>query len=278
MNQTISIETITPDVAKLYLGSNISNRRVSRERVSYLAEQMKSGEWEISNDAICFDEDGALINGQHRLLALIEYGQPLQFLVGRGYNRDVFTIMDTGKNRSAGDVFYINGVKNSTNTAAMVRRHMLLRKGLTILRSETGAGNAKSTRTNLNNKQLFEEYEKHRDLYDIISTDSVLIYSKCRLLSQSEISGIMAFLIIDMKKTYENVEKFFSETCSLKESDNKTLEALRVRLLNDKMNSKKMSPSYKQGLIIKAWNYYNKGRQVRGLSYDAENDIGIWFE
>ena len=52
---------------------NTNNRKVTEANVKKLYEAMKNGDFKLSNDAITFTVDGLLINGQHRLYALLKF-------------------------------------------------------------------------------------------------------------------------------------------------------------------------------------------------------------
>ena len=45
---------------------------------------MQNGEWKLNGKSICFDWNGRLLNGQHRLSAVVRSGVPLTTLVVRG--------------------------------------------------------------------------------------------------------------------------------------------------------------------------------------------------
>ena len=49
----------------------------------YIA-QMRKGLWVLNGETVCFDANGALMDGHHRLLAIIESGITIEVLVVRG--------------------------------------------------------------------------------------------------------------------------------------------------------------------------------------------------
>jgi hypothetical protein len=60
---------ITPAMAREWLEKNIENNRgVGAQVVDAYARDMLAGKWYIPGDPIRFDEDGNLIDGQHRLV------------------------------------------------------------------------------------------------------------------------------------------------------------------------------------------------------------------
>ncbi|KAF7277615.1 hypothetical protein GWI33_002970, partial [Rhynchophorus ferrugineus] len=78
------VETITPDLARQYLAFNTHNRNVRSYRVKGYAADMRDGRWTLNGEAIKFSADGTLLDGQHRLQAVIEADVAVQMLVVRG--------------------------------------------------------------------------------------------------------------------------------------------------------------------------------------------------
>ncbi|MFC6706550.1 hypothetical protein [Flexivirga alba] len=114
-------QTITPVKAAALLESNTSNRPLSRATVRVFAEAMKRGEWKTTHQGIAVDTNGLLVDGQHRLAAIIEADLPVKLTVFTEVSPDSFDVLDTGKKRNAADVLAIEGEKNTLLLAAMVR-------------------------------------------------------------------------------------------------------------------------------------------------------------
>lgn len=115
--------TITPEIAKSWMEGQF-NRRLSNLVVKKYVSIMNEGKWLPCGDAICFDEDGKLINGFHRLTALIQYGNPLVFLVVRGLAKDMIYSIDTGRPRTLANMIefmFGENVTNSRTLAALSR-------------------------------------------------------------------------------------------------------------------------------------------------------------
>lgn len=66
------IEVIDPSLARLLLESNVRNRPVSWPHVRRIARDMVSGNWRLTHQGIALDSDGKLVDGQHRLHAILE--------------------------------------------------------------------------------------------------------------------------------------------------------------------------------------------------------------
>jgi hypothetical protein len=71
---TISLEMITPDMAADLLAVNVSNRNVRQRRVDQYARDMQVGRWQPTGEPITISDTGKLLNGQHRLMAVVQAG------------------------------------------------------------------------------------------------------------------------------------------------------------------------------------------------------------
>jgi hypothetical protein len=66
------VQTVTPKKAAEYLARNTANRPLAKRTVREFAQAMRRGEWLVTHQGIAFDTTGALVDGQHRLAAIIE--------------------------------------------------------------------------------------------------------------------------------------------------------------------------------------------------------------
>lgn len=98
----VEIMNVTPDVAKAMLEQNTENRRVRPSVVARYAAIMSAGNWKLSPDGIVFS-DKRLLQGQHRLSAVIAADVPVEFMVWTGVDDEVFRVFDRGAIRSTAD-------------------------------------------------------------------------------------------------------------------------------------------------------------------------------
>jgi hypothetical protein len=82
---------------------------VSKSTVQQLAGQIQRGEWQLTHQGIAFDEDGVLIDGQHRLAAIVKAGLTVRLTVAHGVRRTASTVMDTGRKRTGRDALALAG-------------------------------------------------------------------------------------------------------------------------------------------------------------------------
>lgn len=117
----VKLQSVTPDMAAALLANNGHNRKLNANRVQGLVAAMRSGEWRLNGETIIVSDTGKLMDGQHRLKAVMAFGQPVQLLVAYGANEDAFHTIDTGKGRSPGDILSMSDVRNPTACAAVAK-------------------------------------------------------------------------------------------------------------------------------------------------------------
>lgn len=104
------VRNVSPTQAKNWLSKNAGNRPIRDKHVRALAEAMKKGQWRLTNQAIGFDANGNLADGQHRLYAVIESGKTVKMMVTTGLEPEVRNVIDTGVIRNAGQALYMAGI------------------------------------------------------------------------------------------------------------------------------------------------------------------------
>lgn len=130
---TVAVEVITPAIAKKMLEGNTDNRKLRRQRVAQYTDAMKRGMWEIQNDAITISKTGKLLNGQHRLTAIVESDQPCQCVVLRGVEDSAFTAIDSGLSRTVNDSLVAAGVtSNATHLSPIAKTLIGMDAGINI--------------------------------------------------------------------------------------------------------------------------------------------------
>ncbi len=100
---------VTPEMAAEWLTRNSSNRPMRRNTVEHYARQMVAGEWQLTHQGICFDAHGSLVDGQHRLTAIVNAGIPVRMLVS-AMDTEATAMglaLDIGALRSYSDVLQI---------------------------------------------------------------------------------------------------------------------------------------------------------------------------
>jgi len=114
---------ITVEMAIAFLETNVINRPLTPARVKELADVMRLDLYMTTHQGIAFDVNGILIDGQHRLSAIIESGLPQWIFVFTGLHPNCRLAIDNGKVRTPIGISRIVGrIGDSTQAYSIVRK------------------------------------------------------------------------------------------------------------------------------------------------------------
>jgi len=149
-----SLVEVTPDLANKWLRNhNQSNpRTASMSVVRKYAKDMTDGRWGMDPNPICFGPNDELLNGQHRLMAVVESGTIQRFWIARNCPAD--SVFDIGKTRSTGDILQSHGVPSARKVGATVAAYMNSDEGTVVNKSHT-----------VSSQRLYEVYCQDPELF-----------------------------------------------------------------------------------------------------------------
>lgn len=116
------IVNVSPEMAAEWLTKSKINRNLREPVVTAYAEAMRRGDWHVTDQGLGFSDGGELVNGHHRLTAVVRSGVAVKFLVVRGINPEAKGAIDCGIGRSLGD-----RLRMFTSTDNIARRTSILR-------------------------------------------------------------------------------------------------------------------------------------------------------
>lgn len=262
----IKIQTITPEQAQAMLSRNRDNRPMSQSDVKFYAAQMSSGQWRLTGDTIKISKTGDLLDGQHRLAAIVQYGRPVEIAVATDCEREIFEVLDTGRRRSAADVLAISGFQETTNLAAIARGVILFKAGISSKGSERGNMSITVSNTDVLN---FIEQNQVRVSNTMHASSS--FYNRCKFLSRSEY-GIFYFLFSE--KSEVDATDFFEKFASgagLQE-DSPILK-LRRKMEQNALSTKKITTFVRRFYILRAWAAFRKNERLSALVYNIDSKM-----
>lgn len=120
---------ITPAMAKQYLADMHTNRAYKQRQVDSFVAAMRNGEWRLNGQPILISEAGRLMDGQHRMMAVVQSGETVRFLVVQGVPEAAMVTVDRGSKRSFADLLSMDGYKQHKTLAAAIRTAMTLEAG-----------------------------------------------------------------------------------------------------------------------------------------------------
>ena len=254
---------VTPILAQKWLKENVRNRKISDSKVRTYANDMISGRWkERTGELIKFSTNGKLLDGQHRLLAIVKSQKTIEFDVAYGISESVFDVLDTGKIRSTGDVFSIEGVINGSIIATSINRFLLLKKG-----NSSFEGNR---HTMITNTLVLEEYKSREDFWqDAVSWS---IKNAKAFGNVIPATGIAGFYALFYEINPEIARDFFNQVCIGTNVTNNSIVVLRNSLIRNKVASKKLKTRDINAYIIKTWNAFRTNLNYKVIKFDSENE------
>jgi hypothetical protein len=119
MSIRTKVITVTPEDAERYLSNMVNNRKVKARRITKLAGSMKRGDWGLTGQPLVFSPNGKMLDGQHRMRAVIASGRTIQFLAVYGVDESMYSKMDDVAPRGVADGLI--GVANANEVASALR-------------------------------------------------------------------------------------------------------------------------------------------------------------
>jgi hypothetical protein len=149
---------VTPGCAAWALQFNTNNRRLRPSHVKWLVKMMQSQEWQDQHPSpLAFSTKGVLLDGQHRLTAVVQYGEPVVMAVVTGRPPKTFAYIDSGEKRSMHDRLSVDDSTTTNMRAIMVAKNWCLLE-MTVSQNKTALYQVKLTP-----QQIADCVERHQE-------------------------------------------------------------------------------------------------------------------
>lgn len=256
-------EHITPSRAEQLLARMPVNRRLKPERVKVLVSAMVAGDFDPYNgESIKIDAEGNLIDGQHRLQAIVNSRIPSEMLVVRGVQPTAIYTVDTGVARSLNDALTINGEVGVSYLSSAIRGGWSYAHG--TMGDPSNNLNGPTTTESL---RFLEQHPSLRDSSQAAQRYAVRARSHGRMLTPIVYGPLhWAFSKYDATEA-----EFFFDRVSLGDglAQDNPIWILRrtVTNLRNSKNSVSHLGTHFQAITIKAWNAWMEGRTIGVLRY-----------
>jgi|TARA_Y100000296_G_scaffold85358_1_gene121087 hypothetical protein len=113
--------TVTPGLAGELLRRNGGNRGIKPIKASQYASDMAQGRWTLNGEPIIVADTGELNDGQHRMQGVIDANVSVPLLFVFGVSRESRKTVDQGAARTAGDYIAMDGIRNASTVAGLIR-------------------------------------------------------------------------------------------------------------------------------------------------------------
>ena len=264
-NLTSKLEQVCPDNALEMLQHNTRNRPMKKNLVIFYADQMLRGLWKVNGEPIIIGDGNVLLNGQHRLAAVVKSKTTQHFIIIRGVDPNTQDTMDTGVVRTAGDMLSMNDVKNANRIAAYISAYFNIRKNIIVTSNSKVSKHSK--------QEIVMEYNQNKLYWQDVNDKASHLTAKLKLMSNKALGGYIAYLTKDKKHSIDVVYSFFKQLYYAQNVENEVINLLRDKLLKEATGQYKMTAKLRHVIITKTWNAYLSGRELKILRHNLDETI-----
>lgn len=184
------IRLVTPEEAQGYLNANFAlNRTLDKAVVDQYIRDIKNNEFTLSTDFIGFDVDGALINGQHRLSAVVAANKPCYFGIVAGLPTENAQNLDKGKKRDRSNRLAFDGKPITKPQVSLVQQM--------LVNYNSNASASIQFRGTQHDDRIWNAYTKHKSVIDLF-TDKVSLSPLC-------VAAAAIKMCVHMSQKYEEI-------------------------------------------------------------------------
>ena len=183
--ERVRMMTVTPELAREWMQFNSGNRKVQKNHIDVIKRDILNGNWMLNAQPICFtgdpmaaanDDTPRLLNGQHRLHAIIAADAPIEVPIATGIPEEAFATFDTHAKRT------VRRAGNRVDDRVLAAAAKLQWKEDNNL-PLTGSGNSPSA------TEILATLERHPDI------SKGFARSRRRGMTEIGSSGVMTYFI-----------------------------------------------------------------------------------
>ena len=205
---------IWPEDAELMLKKNYAqNRPIGKSTVLKYANDMKNGNWGDTPTPIIVTKGGMLLDGQHRLSAVIEAGIPIVFEVRVVSDDILFKYLDNGKARRVGDYIHVNNKVAVASVGLFAYCAVYGRLGIKSCydgKTGTMSVNGKTLNIRADRIGVSRYVNEHRDGLEPIALEAIRMYKAVNCITKKAYGAALWLLATfnDVDLTREFVDEF----------------------------------------------------------------------
>lgn len=249
---------ITPKLAKKWLNltsaaKDFVQRPVSRSVVKRYVQEILAGNWKYNGKSISLSPEHYVIDGQHRLLAIIEANVAVEMLVAYNVGKDTFDTIDIQYKRSIGHALAVLGETNYNVLGSALGWLYKYRNGKMIMGGSSGRG------SHVELLKLFEDEPGVRESIGVtmgVSTEHVMPH------------GAAVFAHYIFQKQNKTAAADFMEALAFGTGIGRDhpIYVLRRRLLRRHISKTPISVTEMLALTFKVWRLALEGKTVTSKS------------
>jgi hypothetical protein len=253
MGLSVELMLIGPDLAAEFLSRQHGNQRgLKRKTLQRISQDLVAGRWKLNGEAIIFDSSGSLVDGQHRLKAVVITKTPITSIVVYGVNPSTYTSIDAGSPRSPYDALKSEGIPNAQSVSSAA---------LLLLQYEQGKTMSSHTPT-ISKMEVQEIVSKNPGLVEW----SRITHGRISMICRSRVVPVFCGHIMSLVND-NDAKKFFR----MLESGENLASGDPILAFRNLMSGQSMSGHSRTTLIrtahalIKSWNMWRQGKSCKVL-------------
>lgn len=242
---------LTPEIAKDWLDRfNGSNRAIQKSHVNAIARDIRAGGWMMNAQPIAFNGDpfageALLLNGQHRLHAVVAAGMPIEIMVATGVEKEAFATYDVHARHSHGK-YVTKGDERVLAAAAKIQWRV--DNGKSAFESVTPSAT-----------EIHKTIMAHEELL------SAFRFSRKKEMQEIGSAGILTFFIAKVTREDDQLSSIFLE--QLMHGDNlgegNPIIRTRTKLIGKRGNLSRKDVLH---ILLQSWDEYRAHVDAHGLS------------
>lgn len=249
------IVSMTPEAAQEILLRNEGNRPLRSITVLNYMKAMSQGAWQCNGEAIKIAKSGRLLDGQHRLTAIVRSGVTVTIAVARNVDESAFKTIDTGMRRSVAQIISMAGVSNASTIASACRWIAFYER-----KSGITAGQVSS-------QEVLSVIDRHPLIHHFAS-----MHKHSRNLLPS--AAVAVFTLAAEKYGQNRIDIFVSDVSSgVGLSRKMPAYELRERMIKSSNKTSKLSQIVIFVFTLKAVKAYCENRFIGHLRYSADEPL-----
>jgi len=264
---TARIVLVSPEVALEWLKRNDANRLFTRGNARALAAEMERGYWQENGESIVFDTFGVLVDGQHRLQAVLNSGYEYLVPVVTGVQAAARPTVDTGVKRSAAN----NLQMADEPYASLLAATLLLWRGYqakNVRQMTHPASVAPEDRVSI--PRILEYLEEWPGLREAARESFALRPAgPGRSLVPSSEAAMIWFAIVQSGASRERANEFLGSVLTGYDlAANSPIIGLRRRLIDQLAPGQRMDKRERIALVLKTWQLWSTGKSRKVIRWE----------
>ena len=220
------------------------------------ARDMASGNWQFTGESVKRSRDGKLLDGQHRLSAIVKSGLTITMHVVSDLDENAQMVMDSGIKRNSSDGLTMQGFKNASTFIAVARVAIGFERG------EKSLG-----KSAISNSEIYEWLEANPSVQEAVE---IAVRYRRRVFCPPSVIAFASYLIWKKTQNWFEIDEFWcaaADRVGLKHGD--PIIAMANRFVQDRARRQAIPRSAQLSAIIRVWNCRRTGKPLMRILYES---------